>query len=59
MQIPFIGLGTGTLCVSKWFQSRILWVAISALTEPDWVILKGNHAIMGLINPNSQKMTMV
>ena len=42
----FIGLGTGTLCIGNGLiQSSYFSVTISALTEPDWVVLKGNHAI--------------
>ena len=60
MKNAFMGLGTGTLCISHWINSeQLLSVTISALTEPDRVVLQGNHAIMVLTNPNSQKMTLV
>ena len=30
----------------KWFRVEYFSVTISALTEPDWVVFLGNHAIM-------------
>ena len=44
-----MGLGTGTLCISQWvsgFRVEYFLDTISALTEPDWVVLQGNHASM-------------
>ena len=46
MQNVFIVLGTGTLCISQWVQRSYFSDTISAITEPDWVVLQGNHAIM-------------
>ena len=47
MKNAFMGLGTGTLCISHWINSeQLLSVTISALIEQDWVVLQGNHAIM-------------
>ena len=46
MQNVFIELGTGTLFISQWLQSSYFLDTISALTERDWVVLQGNHAIM-------------
>ena len=58
MKNAFMGLGTGILCISQWVNSeQLLSVTISALTEQDWVVLQGNHAIMVETNPNSQKRT--
>ena len=55
----FIGLGTGTLCIGNGLiQSSYFSVTISALTEPDGAVLKGNHAILVTNNPKSQKMTL-
>ena len=46
MKNIFIVLGTGTLCISQLVQSSYFSDTISALTERDWVVLQGNHAIM-------------
>ena len=43
MKNAFIVLGTDTLCISQW---KYFSDTIFSLTEPDWVVLHGNHAIM-------------
>ena len=54
----FIGVGTDTLCIGNGLiQSSYFSVTISALTEPDWVVLQGNHDIMVKGNPKSLKMS--
>ena len=58
MQNTFIGLGTGTLCISQWVQCSYFSGTISALTEPGWVVIQVNLAIMVKSNPKSQKMTL-
>ena len=52
MQNASIGLGTGTMCIGNGLiQSSYFSVTISALIEPNWVVLKGNK-------PKSLKMTL-
>ena len=46
MKNVFIVLETGTLCISQWVQSSYFSDTISALTERDWIVSQGNHAIM-------------
>ena len=46
MKNIFIVLGTGTLCISQWVQRSYFSDTISALAEPDCVVLQGNHVIM-------------